>query len=794
MSSEKGERVGVFVCHCGTNIAGVVDVTSVLEGARGLEGVVHAEDGKWICSVDFLNKIKAAIKEKGLDRVVVACCTPRTHEPVFRSALKEAGLNPFLLELVSIREGCSWVHSGEPAAATAKALELVKMGVARARLLEPLEVARIPVGKEALVIGGGPAGMAAALGLARQGMGVKLVERRERLGGMLLRLARIFPENKPAADILAELEAAVRAEPGIEVMMGAEVLDIRGFVGSYTARVLAGGEERELRASIIIVATGMEELPPEGAAGHGVTPGVMTLLEFLDRLGAGYAPSSVAFIGCVRSRNGERGCCSVGCLAAIGAAELFRERVPGSRTVFFYRDLCIPGPAAGEAAEMVWRSSVLTFRYPEGEPPEVRMLEAPAEKSGQPVQQDTQSTKRKEEAGKGDDKKEGGGRGSAESRAQEGTLGPPEQPGNMEGLEVVSRDILTGRRVRFPAEAVVLVTGYRGAVGAERLAGLLKVSTGPDGFFTEAHVKLRPLDFATEGIYVCGCARGPRGLKESIEEGLGAAMRALIPMRRGFVESEGVVAMVDSERCSGCGLCASSCPFSAIEMVDGGVVACAAEADAGQPPQAEGCGPATAPASASQEGGGLPGSPGVREPAVLRGAGKRKRPGVIPALCRGCGVCAADCPNDAIQLTHFTDGQILAQLEAALESEPEKKIIAFCCHWCALGAADMAGVSRLQYPHNVRIIRVMCSGRVDAGWVERALERGAAAVVIMGCEFPTCHYIEGNYRAERRVERMRRALAKKGLPVDRIRTLWLSAADGPKFAAFMRSLAEELGL
>ncbi|MGQ9583672.1 MAG: FAD-dependent oxidoreductase, partial [Thermoplasmatota archaeon] len=202
----KGERVGVFVCHCGTNIAGVVDVAAVVEASKALDGVAHAEDGKWICSVDFLNKIKAAIKESSLDRVVVACCTPRTHEQIFRSALGEAGLNPFLLELVSIREGCSWVHASDPGAATAKAVELVRMGVARARLLQPADVARIPVGREALVIGGGPAGMSAALGLARQGIRVALVERRERLGGLLLRLGRLHPGGRPAAELAGELE------------------------------------------------------------------------------------------------------------------------------------------------------------------------------------------------------------------------------------------------------------------------------------------------------------------------------------------------------------------------------------------------------------------------------------------------------------------------------------------------------------------------------------------------------------------------------------------------------------
>ncbi len=220
---------------------------------------------------------------------------------------------------------------------------------------------------------------------------------------------------------------------------------------------------------------------------------------------------------------------------------------------------------------------------------------------------------------------------------------------------------------------------------------------------------------------------------------MGAAMRALIPMNRGHVESEGIVSVIDVEKCSRCGLCAKICPYAAIELVD-------------------------------------------------------KAPHVIQAICKGCGTCAAECPKDAMQIIHFSDEQILAQVEEALKEDAERKILAFCCHWCALGAVDMAGVNRSEYPPNVRIIRVMCSGRVDAAWVQRALELKAAAVLVMGCEFPTCHYIDGNYKAEKRVERMVKSLAKKGLPVDRIRTVWLSAADGPKFVATMKALAEELKL
>jgi heterodisulfide reductase subunit A len=278
-----------------------------------------------------------------------------------------------------------------------------------------------------------------------------------------------------------------------------------------------------------------------------------------------------------------------------------------------------------------------------------------------------------------------------------------------------------------------------GDESAENLKGLLKVSTNSDGFFQEAHIKLRPLDFATQGIYLGGCARSPKDMRESMEEAMGAAMRATIPMKKGYVEAEGIVADIDYELCSECGLCGKVCEFQAIELDE-------------------------------------------------------KRPTVIKAICKGCGTCAAECPKDAINIIHFTDEQIFAQVEAALEEKPEDKIVAFCCHWCAMGAVDMAGVGRSEYPDNIRIIRVMCAGRVDKAFVTKALDLGAGGVLVAGCEFPTCHYINGNYKCEERMEKLKKKLAKEGKDADKLYLTWLSAADGPKFVKTVKNMVEELNL
>jgi heterodisulfide reductase subunit A len=315
----------------------------------------------------------------------------------------------------------------------------------------------------------------------------------------------------------------------------------------------------------------------------------------------------------------------------------------------------------------------------------------------------------------------------------------PEAEKKNGNLAVHVYDILLGKEFTIPSDLLVLTTGFQGNDTYEAIKGHLKVSTNQDGFFQEAHIKLGPLDFPSDGISLCGCARSPKNLKDTQEEAMGAAMRASIPMKRGYLEAEGIVADIDLDVCNSCGLCEKNCPYGAIQWVD-------------------------------------------------------EKPHVIKALCKGCGLCAADCPKNAVTIIHYSDEQILAQIEAALEERPEEKIIGFVCHWCALGGVDMAGVSRLQYPTNVRLIRVMCSARVASTFIERAFELKAAGVLVAGCEFPTCHYITGNYAAEERIKKVKKRLARKGCDPDKLWDLWCSAADGPKFANTMRDMVKQLGL
>jgi heterodisulfide reductase subunit A len=680
-------RIGVFICDCGSNIAGVVDVPELVVYSRGLEHVVLADEGKWSCSVDYLNRFKEMIQEHRLNRIVIASCTPRTHEPLFKRATKEAGVNPYLLEFVSIREQVSWVHMKEPEIATAKAKDLVKMGVAKAALLEEGHEIRLPVRQECLVIGGGIAGMNAALNIANQGFKAFLVEKEPRLGGLLNSISVIAHERHqvPAAELVGETVAKIESHPNVTVFAGAEVESVEGYIGNYNVTVKSNGSSEILAVSTIVVATGMRELPPEGQFEYGTDSRVITQLQLEERLKDGRLGdvNDVVMVNCVNSKNETRGCCNIGCHVSVRHAIMLKEARRDINIYVLYRDLSLTKTEA-EELETAKKLGVKFLRFPDDRYPEV------ASKNGD--------------------------------------------------LTVDVYDVFLGKSFSFLPDLLVLTTPFVGTETVDRLKGQLKVSANSDGFFQELHVKLGPLEFPADGIALCGCARAPKSFVESSQEGIGAAMRVSIPMQNGYIEAEGIVASIDLAECNQCGLCWRKCSFNAIRQ----------DADG--------------------------------------------NPEVVQALCKGCGLCAADCPMDCVNIVHYSDDQMIAQVEAALDENAADKIIAYVCHWCALGGVDMAGVSRLQYPANARIIRVMCSARVSVHMIRHAFELGAGGVLVAGCEFPTCHYIDGNYAAERRIRKAKLKLSKADYDPDRLWNLWCSAADGPKFANTMREMVKKLGL
>jgi heterodisulfide reductase subunit A len=551
-------RIGVFVCHCGVNIGGIVDVPEVVQYAMELDNVVYSEENLYTCSSDGLNKLKEGIIEHNLNRVVVASCTPRTHEPLFQSACEEAGLNNYLFEMANIRDQCSWVHMHQPEAATEKAKDLVGMAVAKARLLEPQEEPEIEIKPTSLVIGGGISGMTAALSLAEQGFEVHIIEKEGELGGMLLNLGKLFPSNRNSRELIHEIIERVSNEPNIQIHTGTEIREVKGFIGDFDVKLVTQGEPEELSVGTIIVATGAELYEPEGLYGYGQIDRIVTQLqleESLHKQDLEYA-KTIVMIQCVGSRCDAHPYCSrICCSEALKNALLLKKSDPGREVYILYRDLQTYGT---HYSDMEWdakKSNVKLIKYDKGRPPEVSIDEA---------------------------------------------------------IKVHLYSPLIEDHLDIDADLLVLSTPLIPAHDTKKLSQLLKVPLNSDGFFMEAHVKLRPLDFATDGIYVCGTAHSPKEVGESISQALGAASRAAIPMARQKIKTPAITSVVDEDRCSGCGTCIELCPYNAITKNDEGIAE------------------------------------------------------VTSAICKGCGVCSASCPERAITMKHFTNEELLAQGIAAL--------------------------------------------------------------------------------------------------------------------------------
>jgi heterodisulfide reductase subunit A len=559
--SQEEPRIGVFICHCGINIGGIVRVPEVVEYARKLPNVVYAEDNLYTCSDDTQKRIKEKIQEYKLNRVVVASCTPRTHEPLFRETVQEAGLNPYLFEMANIRDQCSWVHMHQPKEATEKAKDLVRSVVAKARLLKPLKKPVINVTQVALVIGGGVSGMTAALELAKQGFEVHLVEREKELGGHLRKIYYLL-EGEDPKEQLNKLVKEVMGNKKIHVHLGAEVAEVNGFVGNFKSKVVEGGKEKEIEHGVVIVATGAVEYKPTEYL-YGKDPRVMTQHELEEKIAKGeFKAKTVVMIQCVGARTEEKpNCARICCGQAIKNALKIKETSPQTDVYVLYKDVRSYGFKEDyyrKAAE----KGVLFINYDDERKPKVT-----------------------NEGGK---------------------------------LKVRFYEPVMKEEIEIQPDLVVLSAATVPNPDNKRIAEMLKVPLTKDGFFLEAHMKLRPVDFQTDGVFLCGMAHLPKYIDESIAQACAAAARAATILSKKTLETEGIIANVDEDLCSGCRICEYLCPYGAIEMKekDGKTVA-----------------------------------------------------HVIEALCKGCGVCGTACPTKAIILGHFTTEEILAQVRAALMEE-----------------------------------------------------------------------------------------------------------------------------
>jgi heterodisulfide reductase subunit A2 len=556
--SGQAPRLGIFICHCGINIGGVVNVPEVKEYARALPNVEYVDENLYTCSQDTQEKIKKAIDEHHLNRVVVASCSPRTHEPLFQETIREAGLNKYLFEMANIRDQCSWVHMQLPMEATAKAKDLIRMAVAKARLVQSLEAQTMEITKKVLIIGGGLAGMSAALALARQGFASVIVEKEQELGGNLRHIYSTL-EGNDVQELLKSTVRAVLSTPAITVFTAAEIKRVDGYVGNFKSVIAAGGKEEEYQHGAVIVAVGAGESRPSEYL-YGRESRVVTQSEFEERLARhpevmkNYR--NVVMIQCVGSRTPDHPNCSrICCAVAVKNALKLKDLSPLTEVSVLYRDIRTYG-LMEKYYTMARKAGVRFIPYEADAKPELSV-----------------------------------------------------QGGNL-------RLTVTDRMIREEAvlepDLVILSTAVLPHDNSE-LAKMLKVPLTSDKFFLEAHMKLRPVDFATDGIFLAGMAHFPKTIAETIAQAGAAAARAVAVMAGGSVSILPTISWVDESRCIGCGLCESLCPFNAIRV--------------GETP-------------------------------------KGKKSETIAASCKGCGICSASCPQQAVTIRHFTDEELSAQIEA----------------------------------------------------------------------------------------------------------------------------------
>ena len=558
-------RIGVFVCDCGTNIARTVDVAKVVRYAESLGGVVHAEEETFSCSIDSVTRMVETIKEKGLNRVVVAACTPRTHESVFQDALRQAGINSYLFEMCNIREHCSWVHMGDREQATLKASDLVRMAVTKAAILEPLSRFSYDIIPVALVIGGGISGMVSALSLANQGFGVHLIERSGELGGMGRKIA-FTVEKGDVQSYIRELIQKVYKNLLIQVHTEADITGFSGYVGNFTTEIAVGTGQvvKEIAHGVTIVATGAEEFRPDEYLLEQ-DPRVLTLLELEAEIksdGKRFDTCNcLVMIQCVGSRDSDRPYCSrVCCTQAVKNALKLKEINPGMEIYVLYRDMRTYGFKEDyyrEAAE----HEVKFIRYEADDKPEVRV----AEENGKSV------------------------------------------------LRVIVTEPTLRQRLMIDADMLALGVATVPSAGNRELSRMLKVPLNDDGFFMEAHMKLRPVDFATDGIFMAGLAHGPKFIDESIAQAQAAASRATTILSKKEMMAGGQLCIVDERKCTGCGVCQEVCPFSAIEVTP-------------------------------------------KEEVAL----------INKALCKGCGICVSSCRSGALDVMGFSEEQTMSLIDACM--------------------------------------------------------------------------------------------------------------------------------
>ena len=767
-------KIGVFLCKCGKNIGGTVDIDEIAKEVEDLPGVKLVQVNTYTCSDPGQVEIEEAIKEQGIEKVVISACSPRLHLPTWKNLLRRLDMNPEIVEVANIREHCSWVHLHEKEEATIKAKELTEMAIAKAELLEAVEEIVVPVEKRVLIIGGGVAGIQAALDLADD-YEVIMVEKSPTIGGKMALIDKTFPTMDCSICILGPKMADVGNHPNINLIASAEVSHIDGYVGNFEVTIKK--EPRYVDEDLCTACNDCIDICPvnvvdEYSGNLGWRKAIY--IPYPQAVPAAYLIDTENCLGLSPLACGK---CTTTCekeainyedtekiynfkVGSIIVATGFQifdasqipeygwGKYPNVVTTFeFERLINAAGPTAGELvrpSDLELPKSVAFINCVGSR--DVRFNPYCSNYCCMEVIKDTLLIKEHwpdvdisvfymdiRAFGKGFEELYTRSReeGVHYIRGRPGLI--EENPIN-NNLLVSVEDTQSGKLLTNEFELVVLSVGAEGSPYPIPFP----VSRDPKGFYIEAHPKLKPVDTPTDGVFIAGGAEAPKDIRECVTQASASAGRVTRLLAKGEFTVEPLYAYVDTELCNSCGTCAKRCPYNAITVDK-----------------------------------------------------KKKTPAHInPILCKGCGTCAADCPKDAITMTNFTDAMILRQVDIALRDNASEKVMIFACNWCSYGGADLAGTSRIQYPTNSRIVRTMCSGRVDVDFIKRAFERGAGAVMLTGCHPQDCHYISGNDWALKREKKIRRWMKKQGIADERFIIEWMSAAEGKKFADVVTEMSK----
>ncbi|MHA2174753.1 MAG: hydrogenase iron-sulfur subunit [Candidatus Hodarchaeales archaeon] len=771
---EAEAKVGVFLCKCGKNIAGSVDIDTIAKEIENMPNVELVQVNTYTCSDPGQVEIETAIKEQGIDKIVVSACSPRLHGPTWKKLMKRSGMNPEVVEVANIREQCSWVHLHDKEEATLKAQELTEMAIAKAAMLEPAEATIVPVEKRVLIIGGGVAGIQAALDLADD-YKVVMVEKSPTIGGNMALIDKTFPTMDCSICILGPKMADVGNHDNIDLIASAEVVKISGYVGNF--EIVVKKKARYVDEDLCTACDECVEICPvnvidEYSGNLGWRKAMY--IPYPQAVPAAYLIDTENCLGldvltcgkCITTCDKEAinyedvektYKYKVGTIIISTGFEMFdASKIPEYgwghysnvvTTFEFERLINAAGPTSGDLVRPsdLKRPKSVAFIQCVGS----RDLRYNPYCSNYCCMETIKDSLLIKEHWPDveisvffiDIRAFGKGFEELYMRSrQEGVKyirGRPsqiEEIGSNNNLVVSVEDTQSGNLITKEFELVVLSIGAEGPKSNIPFP----VSKDTHQFYIESHPKLRPVDTPTDGIFIAGGAESPKDIREAVTQASAAAGRVTRVLTKGEFSVEPLYAVVDPELCNSCGICATRCPYNAITVDK-----------------------------------------------------EKKTPAhVIPVLCKGCGTCAADCPKDAITMTNFTDAMILKQVDIALRDNASEKVMIFACNWCSYGGADLAGTSRIQYPTNTRVVRVMCSGRIDVDFIKRAFEHGAGSVMLTGCHPQDCHYITGNDFAIKRERKIRRWMKKQGISDDRFIIEWMSAAEGKKFADVVTQMAD----